>query len=71
MPSKLGQTDEFLVVLNILEFALDADPSLLKKKVYMAIEEMGIYLMASSFIMVFAATFLGHLNLTLLILRCR
>lgn len=41
VPSKLGQTDDFVVVLNILEFALDADPSLLKDKVYMSIEEMG------------------------------
>ncbi|WP_445475305.1 DUF1638 domain-containing protein [Methanococcoides methylutens] len=39
--SKLGDTDEFVVVLNILEFALDADPSILKDKVYMTIEEMG------------------------------
>lgn len=41
LPAKLRQTDDFLVVLDILEFALDADPSLLKEKVYMAIEEIG------------------------------
>lgn len=39
--SRLGPTDEFVVVLNILEFALDSDPSLLKDKVYMTVEEMG------------------------------
>ncbi|WP_406671345.1 DUF1638 domain-containing protein [Methanolobus sp. ZRKC4] len=41
VPSKLGQTDDFVVVLNILEFALDADPQLLKEKVYRTIEENG------------------------------
>ena len=39
--SKLGPTDDFVVVLHLLEFALDADPDLLKEKVYMTIEENG------------------------------
>ncbi|HML25446.1 MAG TPA: DUF1638 domain-containing protein, partial [Methanomethylovorans sp.] len=39
--SKINSTDEFVVVLTILEFALDADPDLLKDKVYMTINENG------------------------------
>jgi len=39
LPPKSGQTDEFVVVLNILEFALGANPSHLKNKVYETIEE--------------------------------
>ncbi len=39
--SRIDPTDEFVVVLNILEFALDADPANLKEKVYMTIEEKG------------------------------
>lgn len=41
LSSKLAATDDFVVVMDILEFALDANPSLLKEKVYTAIEERG------------------------------
>ncbi|WP_242492529.1 DUF1638 domain-containing protein [Methanolobus psychrotolerans] len=41
LPSKLCSTNDFVVVLNLLEFALDANPPLLKEKVYRAIEEKG------------------------------
>ncbi|TGC09094.1 DUF1638 domain-containing protein [Methanolobus halotolerans] len=43
LPLKLGPKEDFIVVLNILEFALDANPSLLKDKVYTSIEETGKY----------------------------
>jgi len=33
--------DGLVVVLNVLEFALDAEPSILKEKVYRAVEETG------------------------------
>ncbi|MEL4304522.1 DUF1638 domain-containing protein [Methanococcoides sp. LMO-2] len=39
--SKLDPTDKFVVVLHLLEFALDADPDLLKEKVYQTIDENG------------------------------
>lgn len=38
-----GKKEEFIVVLHLLEFALDAEPSLLKDKVYRTIEENGKY----------------------------
>lgn len=41
LPSKLASTDDFVVVMDILEFALDANPPLLKEKVYTAIEKRG------------------------------
>ncbi|WP_440951901.1 DUF1638 domain-containing protein [Methanococcoides sp. FTZ1] len=41
MASKIGQTDKFVVILHLLEFALDADPDILREKVYMTIEENG------------------------------
>ncbi|WP_407356133.1 DUF1638 domain-containing protein [Methanolobus sp. WCC5] len=44
LPSLIGTgdvTDQFTVVLNLLEFALDAEPALLKDKVYRSIEENG------------------------------
>ncbi len=39
--SKYFPENRFVVVLNILEFALDAEPQLLKEKVYSTIDENG------------------------------
>ncbi|WP_406656960.1 DUF1638 domain-containing protein [Methanolobus sp. ZRKC2] len=41
LPSKASFENEYAVIVNILEFALDADPQLLKEKVYRTIEENG------------------------------
>ncbi len=39
--SRKYEDDKFNVILHVLEFALDADPQLLKEKVYSAIDENG------------------------------
>lgn len=38
--SSIAKSDEFIVVVNLLEFALDAKPELLREKVYQTVEEM-------------------------------
>jgi len=40
-PPKINSIDDFVVVLDLLEFALDANPQTLKEEVYRAIETRG------------------------------
>ena len=41
LPPKITSVDEFVVILDLLEFALDANPQKLKEEVYRAIETRG------------------------------